>query len=162
MWYVLRNNVVVRYIIAAIVAGAVAYFLVATLAISHFFPQYHLIKNYSKVTVCTNLAPGTPSKFFLPISCTQLNTAHAVGCIYNDKTTNYSAPARPSSAEKTLCPLFVRDNDATGVKNSALPVLPITENAVRNIIATSTFAIFVVIFIVIKMLTRKNRRSTYR
>lgn len=69
------------------------------------------------------------------------------------------APAKPTIDEKNLCPLFVSANDARGIKNQALAVLPIDENILRNILTVSTAVVLIAALIFVELMVRKSRVS---
>ncbi|TAL15031.1 hypothetical protein EPN95_00795 [Patescibacteria group bacterium] len=163
MWNKLIKSTFLKYIIAVLATFLVAYLVLAPLLIKGAFPQYTLVKKYISIEVCTDLAPSTPSKVFLPISCASLGSLNKLGCTYSNA--RYAAPAAPTSDEKTVCPTLVSATDATGAKNPALASLPTSENALRNILVLAMFIIVAGIYILIRVLRhrivqKKNQLAT--
>jgi hypothetical protein len=157
MWNKITKNRYVKHAITIIVIGFVTYFLIAPFIISSFFPQYAILKNYRNVEICTDLPAGTPSSTFLPASCASRDQTHTIGCVYD--TSHYATPANPTGDEKLLCPLFVSANDARGIKNQALAMLPIDENILHNILTVSIAVVLIAIVIVVELMIRKSRVS---
>ncbi|MDB5167585.1 MAG: hypothetical protein JWN26_730 [Candidatus Saccharibacteria bacterium] len=135
------------------VVGLIAYLALVPLLISTAFPQYATVKKYTSIEVCTDLAPGTPSKVFLPVSCISLGSTNKIGCVYNSP--RYVTPSRATSDETKLCPLLTSGVDATGAKNPALAVLPVSENALRNILTISLIAAVAILYILVRVIRRR-------
>jgi|GEM_PF-2355525 len=145
------------YTIAIVAIAFVTYFLIAPFIVSTFFPQYAVLKNYRNVEICTDLPANTPSSTFLPASCSERDQTHTIGCVYDGL--HYAIPTKPTADEKLLCPLFVSANDARGIKNQALAVLPIDENILHNILTVSSAVILIVVGIFIRLIIKKSRAS---
>jgi hypothetical protein len=154
---IVKNNII-RFSAAFIAASLLTYFLVAPLVISQLFPQYAIVKSYTNIAVCTDLAPGTPSKVFLPISCNAVDKSHALACI-STEISHYFAPAKASANETQLCPLLVSGNDATGAKNPALAVLPIEEKVLQLIITSAIMLGLMLITLAVILIRRRSKRQ---
>lgn len=155
MWNKILKNRHAKYAIAIVLIGFSTYFLIAPFVLSSFFPQYAILKNYRNVEICTDLPAGTPSSTFLPAPCSQRDQTHTLGCVYEGS--HYVAPAKPTSDEKLLCSLFVSANDARGIKNQALAILPIDENLLHNILTVSIAVFLIAIIIIVELIVRRSR-----
>lgn len=151
------KNIIVWYVAAILAVGLLAYFLISPFLIQSLFPQYEIVNKHLNIAVCTDLAPGTPSKVFLPVSCSTVNKSQTLACIYDN--TNYIAPSKPSNDETLICPMLVSANDSTGIKNSALAVLPITEFQLQIILSLAILATVLIAYLAVFLVTNKIRRK---
>lgn len=152
------KNIVVWYIAAILAVGLIAYFLVAPFLIHSLFPQYAIVKKYTNIAVCTDLAPVTPSKVFLPVSCQAIDKAKTIGCIAQG-TSSYAAPSSASSDETIACPALVSANDTSGKVNPALARIPIEENTLHTLVAAILLIAAAAIYVTIRIIVDKSRHK---
>ena len=157
MWNTLRKNIVFKYCTAVVAVGLIAYFALVPLLISKAFPQYAITKKYVSIEVCTDLAPGTPSKVFLPVSCASLGALSKIGCVYD--SAKYIAPENATTDEKVVCPTLVSAIDATGARNPALAALPMRETALQNILTLLFMAIVATVYVAFRLIRRHIKKQ---
>jgi hypothetical protein len=155
MWKKIAKNRVVRYIAGGLTFVAVLYFFITPLIIQHLFSQYDIVKKYAAVEVCTDLPPGTPSKVFLPVSCALLSQRKTLGCISDNK--QYLIPAVSTDDQKKVCPLLVNGIDITGVRNPAVPALPMSEQTLKTTLTIAVIGVIVAGYIAYMLIRRRIR-----
>jgi hypothetical protein len=160
MFKKLIQNTTTRYIAAILAACLLVYIVFAPLLIQHLFPQYNIVKKYTNIAVCTDLAPGTPSNVFLPISCSAVDKSKALACISNGAS-GYVSSKSASPNEKTVCPTLVSGNDTTGKKNPALATLPISESSLQVIVSFLQLLVAIVIMVVLWAIIRALKRKKH-
>lgn len=147
---------IITHGVAFVIVSLVSYVLIAPAIVGKLFPQYGLMKKYVDVQLCTDLPDGATSAFFLPARCNAINKEKSVACTYDSE--KYNPPAQATSDETTLCPLFVTQDDARGVKNVAMAQFPIQEIVVHNITAVIVILLWIGLYITFLILKNKLKK----
>lgn len=144
MWQKLIKNTIVHHALAVVAVFALAYFLASPYIITNSFSQYGIIAAYKDIKVCTDIAAGTPSAVFLPLSCDTIDTSKNLACIHNNG--RYEVPARTTDDARFVCPLLVSQNDTTGAKNPGLAALPIQQGVLQLLLAVAITGLLLILY----------------